>query len=121
MEITGRLTANATINETKNGAKVVNFCVAVNDRFKAKSGELKEHTSYFNCAYWISTGIAEHLCKGILVEASGKVSADAWVNADGKAKASLRFHVDRIKLHGKGNSTSASETKTAAAPEEMPF
>lgn len=121
MEIVGRLTADAKVTETKNGGKVVNFSLAVNDRFKTKSGELKEQATYFNCSYWISVGIAEHLLKGSLVEVSGRVSANAWVNAEGEAKASLNFHVDRIKLHGKANGTNTGEANTEPAADEIPF
>lgn len=121
MEIVGRLTADAKVTETKNGGKVVNFSLAVNDRFKTKSGELKEQATFFNCSYWISTTIAEHLLKGGLVEVSGRVSANAWVNAEGEAKARLNFHVDRIKLHGKANGGNAGEANTEPAADETPF
>lgn len=98
MKITGRLRADAIVNETKSGAKVVNFSLAVNDRFKTKAGELKEQATYFNCSYWITTGIAAYLLKGGLVEVSGSVSAHARTNKEGEPKASLHFNVDRIKL-----------------------
>ena len=73
MEIVGRLTTDAKVNETKNGIRVVNFSLAVNDRFKTGSGEIKEQVTFFNCSYWMSSGIAEHLLKGSLVEVSGRV------------------------------------------------
>ena len=121
MEIVGRLTTDAKVNETKNGIRVVNFSLAVNDRFKTGSGEIKEQVTFFNCSYWMSSGIAEHLLKGSLVEVSGRVSANAWVNAEGEAKASLNFHVDRIKLHGKANGGNAGEANTEPAADETPF
>ena len=36
-----------------------------------------------------------------MVELYGRMSANAWTNAEGEAKASLNFHVNSIKLHGK--------------------
>lgn len=121
MEIVGRLTADAKINEAKNGGKVVNFSLAVNDLFKTKSGELKEQVTFFNCAYWLSAGIAQHLLKGSLVEVSGRVSANAWTNADGEPKASLSLHVDRIKLHGKVSGSNTTGANTEPATNETPF
>ncbi|MCH5597994.1 single-stranded DNA-binding protein [Niabella ginsengisoli] len=62
--IIGRLTANATIKELKDGRKVVTFTIAQNDRFKVKgSDEVQQLTNFYNCSYWISTGIASHLKK----------------------------------------------------------
>ena len=128
MELTGRLTADAKVIETKNKNKLVRFSVAVNDRYKTKGGESKEIVTFFNCAYWFSTGIADYLLKGGLVELSGRVSASAYKDGTGTAKASLEFHVDRIKLHGGTKSSGAApseihtEPVTTAAPEDdLPF
>lgn len=126
MELTGRLTADAKIAETSKGNKLVRFSVATNTRYKTKEDGWKEITTYFDCAYWRSTGIAEYLLKGGLVELSGDVSANAYKDAKGEPKARLNFHVDRIKLHGGTKSaTGKSETHTepapAAAPEDLPF
>ena len=126
MEIVGRLTANAEVNEVKtSGHKVINFTVAVNDSYKPKDGELKTFTTYFNCSYWRSAGIATHLNKGSLVEINGRVSVNAWKNMDGEPKASLNFHVNNIKLHGKGGTrvkNEVSATGDGIGPnDDLPF
>lgn len=101
MEITGRLILDARTAQLKDGRKVVNFCVAVNDSYKAKdSEEVKKISTLINCSYWINPAIGQYLTKGTLVEIFGRVSANAWNNAEGEAKASLNFHVNNIKLHG---------------------
>jgi single-strand DNA-binding protein len=127
MEIVGRITANAIVTEVKSsGRKVVNFSVAVNDRYKPKDGELKEFTTFFNCSYWINPGIAGHLIKGSLVELNGRISVNAWANAEGEAKASLNFHVNSIKLHGKAKPDTNVVTTIAAGEikeqaDDLPF
>ena len=117
MEITGRVTANATVHTTKDGRKVVHFSIAMNDSYKSKdSDEWKKLTTYVNCSYWLREGIAKYLTKGSMVEVYGRISVSAWKNAEGEAKGSLNFHVNNIKLHSKGN----SEAKEAiAAPAEI--
>lgn len=101
MEITGRLILDAKISDLKNGRKVVNFCVAVNDSYKPKdSEEVKKISTLYNCSYWINPAIGQYLTKGTLVELYGRLSVGAWNNAEGEAKASLNFHVNNIKLHG---------------------
>ena len=107
MEIIGRVTADAKVNTLKDERKVVNFSIAINDSYRTKgSDERTQITTYVQCAYWVSPSIATYLTKGTLVELSGRMSTDAWVNMDGEAKATLRFHVSAIKLHGKPNRAS---------------
>jgi hypothetical protein len=38
--------------------KVVNFSLAINKSYRKKDGERVEQTTFFDCAYWISTKIA---------------------------------------------------------------
>lgn len=104
MEIIGRVTADATVSETKAGKKVVNFSIAINDTYKTKdSSEVQKIVTYVNCAYWINAGIAPYLTKGSLVECAGRIGVNAYTNKEGEVKASLNFHVNSIKLHGKSN------------------
>lgn len=120
MEIIGRVTADAKVTTLKDERKVVNFSIAINDSYRAKgSGERTQLTTYVQCAYWVSPSIAPHLTKGTLVELSGRMSADAWVNMDGEAKAALRFHVSGLKLHGRINRGDA-ENKPTATPGSTP-
>ena len=127
MEIIGRITADATIIETKAGKKVVNFSIAINDTYKAKgSTEVQKIVTYVNCSYWINPGVSAYLTKGTLVECYGRISANAWTNKEGEVKASLTFHVNTIKLHGSGNqknetpATIPERTKEPVA-DDLPF
>ncbi|NOT52220.1 MAG: single-stranded DNA-binding protein [Chitinophagaceae bacterium] len=120
MEIIGRITADATVSETKAGKKVVNFSIAINDTYKTKGNdEVQKVVTYVNCSYWINPGVAAYLTKGTLVECNGRVGANAWTNKEGEVKASLTFHVNSIKLHGRstgGNATTAPVVPMNAAP-----
>ncbi|HNU47819.1 MAG TPA: single-stranded DNA-binding protein [Bacteroidia bacterium] len=130
MEIIGRITADATVNETKAGKKVVNFSIAINDTYKAKgSNQVTKLVTYINCSYWLNPGVAAYLTKGTLVECAGRIGANAWTNKDGEVKASLTFNASRIKLHGGGNKVNAetnalvTTAPTAAQEvlEDLPF
>ena len=132
MEIIGRITADATVNETKAGKKVVNFSIAINDTYKTKdSTEVQKIVTYVNCAYWINAGIAPYLTKGALVECYGRIGVNAYTSKEGEVKASLTFHVNTIKLHGKpngGSHSSAPVVPMTTAPaavsevaEDLPF
>jgi single-strand DNA-binding protein len=127
MEIIGRLTADAKVATLNDERKVVNFSIAINDSYRAKgSGERTQLTTYVQCAYWVSPSIAPYLTKGTLVELSGRISADAWVDMDGEARAALHFHVSTLKLHGRAGRIDA-ENKPTTAPastevtDDLPF
>ena len=102
MEIIGRLVSDAKVNELKDRRKVVNFSIVVNEHCKVKdSREIKKFTTYLNCSYWVSDRIAKALTKGTLVELHGRVNVSTYTNSAGEVKATLNFHVNNIKLHGK--------------------
>ncbi len=120
--VIGRITADAKINEVKDGRKVVAFTIAENNRFKVKgSEEVKQITNYYNCSYWLGTGVADHLKKGMLIEAAGRIGINAWQNASGEPKASLTMHVQQIQLHGKAGSSATAKPEAATTNDDLPF
>jgi len=125
--VIGRLTANAQINTLKDDRQLVSFSIAINSTFKAKGdNEPQKATTFINCAYWLSTKIAEHLTKGSVVEVSGRLYVRAYTVGE-EAKASLNCHVNHIKIHHfrKGLNTSKQEAATATTENEknddLPF
>lgn len=98
MEIIGRLTADAQVSEIKDGRKVVNFNLAVNDYFKTKEGEARNVTEFFRCAYWITPKVAKLLTKGTLVSLYGRAGVDAYLGRDGQPRAALKFYTSSIKI-----------------------
>jgi single-strand DNA-binding protein len=108
MELVGRITKDAVVNQLKDERKVVNFSIAVNDYYKPKTGEGVKIVTYVNCSYWISDKIAERLTKATLVEISGRIFVNAYKGPDGEAKASLNCHVNSIKIHAFGKNEMAA-------------
>ncbi|MFA6082737.1 single-stranded DNA-binding protein [Mucilaginibacter sp.] len=98
MLFTGRLTANAAINALTRDKQVINFTVAINQKWKNKAGEKKEKTAFVECAYWRNSGIAEYLTKGAVVEISGWMEAQAYQSKKDGIRARLICTCDTIKL-----------------------
>ncbi|CAA9202944.1 Single-stranded DNA-binding protein [Flavobacterium bizetiae] len=99
MEITGRLTRDAVVVKTAKDRQVVNFCIAVNDTYKPKdSNEVKKIVTFIDCSYWLSTGIAQWLKKGTMVELFGRIGVNAYLSSEGKAIGNLTFHTTNIKI-----------------------
>ena len=112
MEIIARITADAVVKTLKDERQVVNFSVVINDSYKPKGAtEVTKIVTYFDCSYWTNPGIAKYLRKGTLVELYGRIGVNAYTNLQGEAKASLRFHVNNLKLHGGGKNAAKQEEK----------
>jgi single-strand DNA-binding protein len=125
MELTGRLTADAQVSEVKEGKKVVNFSIAINDSYKPKDGERVELTTYVECAYWLNAKVGQYLKKGLLVQLYGRMNSRAWVSKDGEAKSSLTCNIAYLKfLSGSANSTSAKQGESkgnSPDDDDLPF
>jgi single-strand DNA-binding protein len=125
MEITGRITADAKVSTVKGDKEVVNFSIAVNDRYKVKgSNEVKEFVTFINVAWWMGTGITKVLKKGAIVTVSGRLSCNAYIDLSGNAKASINFNANKIDLIHSKKSEAIAEAPAAeiTAPlEDLPF
>jgi single-strand DNA-binding protein len=104
LQIIGNLGKDCIMKEV-NGKNVINFSVAHSERYKDAQGNLKERTTWVECAYWTDkTAVAQYLTKGRTVYAEGTPEADAYTNKEGQAAATLRMRVQTVQLLG-GNST----------------
>ncbi len=100
LQIIGNLGKDAIVN-TVNGKTVINFSVAHKEKFKDGQGNLKEKTTWVECAYWTDrTAVAPYLKKGTLVYTEGSPEADAYTNKDNQPAATLRLRVLNVQLLG---------------------
>lgn len=127
-QLIGRLTQNAKVSQLKDGRKVTNFSLAINDSYKPKgSSEVKKIVTYFDCAYWLTDKVAPYLVKGSVIEVMGRIGVRAYINLQNEAKGTLTCHVQDIKIHAnaKGGGTTTTTTAPSGLPEEkannLPF
>jgi len=119
--IRGRVTKDAEVRNLDNGREVVNFSVAVNEKYKTKDGTEKERIAFFNCAYWFDADMAKHLTKGRLVEMSGWITAEAYLK-DNDPKGKLVMEVQGVKFpYERKKSPSAGATEIQQDTDELPF
>lgn len=127
MVLVGRITKDAVVNVLKDEREVVNFSIAINDYSRQKgAAEPTRFTTYVNCAYWLSSKIAERLKKGTLVELTGRISVEVYNDMSGNAKGSLKCHVNHIKIHSTSKemealATSEQHTSPDEVKEDLPF
>lgn len=117
MEITGRLTADATLHKVSENKEVVNFSIAINDSYKPKgSTEVKEVVTYINCSYWLNAKKAQWLKKGALVQLFGRIGLNVYNNSDGRALGSLTFHTNNLKILVFAKRTEQSPSNLTVSP-----
>jgi single-strand DNA-binding protein len=130
MEITGRITKDATVRNVGEEKKVVNFSIAINDSYKPKgSSEFKEIVTYINCSYWLNAKIAQWLKKGALVQLFGRIGLNLYSSSDGKAMGSLTFHTSNLKILVFAKKTQTAEITASpkvqqdnsGMPDDLPF
>ncbi|MDR6919548.1 single-stranded DNA-binding protein [Chryseobacterium sp. 2987] len=115
MNITGRITRTAEVRTTASGKTVVNFSIGNRHTFTNKEGNKIKEDTYFDCSYWRTAKIAPYLTKGTIVELSGRISPNAWMDKEGKLRAGLNFHVSEIQFHGSNETKQDNTTQGATA------
>ncbi len=112
LQIVGNLGADCLAKEV-NGKNVINFNVAHTEKFKDGQGNLKEKTTWVNCAYWTDrTAVAQYLKKGKQVYVEGWPEAEAYTNKDNQAAATLRMRVRDLQLLG-GNTDNSQDNSSS--------
>ena len=103
LQIVGNLGGDCIVKEV-NGKNVINFNVAHTEKFKDAQGNLKERTTWVNCAYWTDrTAVAQYLKKGKQIYAEGSPEADGYLNKENQPAATLRMRVQNLQLLGGGD------------------
>ena len=79
VQLIGNLGRDPESKFTSSGKKVCHFSIAVTQRGKS-SGEIKEHTDWFNIEAWERLGEVAHqyLKKGSLVYVEGRLKTDKY-------------------------------------------
>ena len=128
ISIIGNVTKDAEIRAFEGGRSVINFDVAVNERYKDKNGQKQERTSFIRCAMWREvTTIAQYITKGTKLYVEGSPDADAYVNKEGKAVGNLKINVREIEFLGgakkteSGSGSSPEDISVPSANDDLPF
>ena len=84
---------------------VVNFSVAVNERWKNRDGEPQERTTWLRVAAFngIGQACAEHLSCGDGVYVEGRLQVREYEDKDGNARTSVEVVASKVRFLGRGN------------------
>jgi len=131
ISIIGNVTKDAEVRNFEGGRSVINFDVAVNERYKDKSGQKVERTSFIRCAMWRdNTDIAQYITKGKKLYVEGSPDVEAYISTkDNKAVGVLKINVRHVEFLGgpaktePAADTSAEESvaEVASDDSDLPF
>ena len=114
----GNLTKDPELRYTSTGVPVANLRLAVNRKYKDKSGELKEDTCFVTVTAWDKQAETcnQYLQKGRAVFVEGRLQSRSWETPDGQKRSTIDVRVERIQFLGPGKA--AGPAPSAVAPEE---
>ena len=80
VQVIGRLGRDPESRYTPTGKRVVNFSLAVSNRWKSEEGEMREYTEWVNVEAWERLGevCQEFLKKGSLIYVEGRLKTDKY-------------------------------------------
>ena len=101
----------------QNATKVASFTLATTERYRDRSGELRENTEWHNIVAWRnSADLAEKFIrKGMQVYIEGKLRTRSWTDQQGVKKFTTEVVVDNIQLLGKRSDNPAAEGQDSFA------
>ena len=96
----GNLTKDPELRYTPNGTAVTNLRIAVNRKFKDRTGELKEDTCFLTVTAWDKQAeiCNQFLQKGRAVFVEGILQSRSWETNDGQKRSTIDVRAERIQF-----------------------
>lgn len=134
-QIIGRLGADPDIRATQNGTQVANMSVATSERYKDKSGEYKENTTWHKVVAWarLAEICRDYLKKGSQVYFEGPLQTNEWEDQSGNKRYTTEIKaLNMVMLDSKCDSQSqpaqntesqgnVSQNSNDESDEDLPF
>jgi single-strand DNA-binding protein len=98
----GNLTKDPELRYTPSGTAVANLRIAVNRKFKDRTGELKEDTCFVTVTAWdkLAEICSEFLKKGRPIFVEGILQSRSWDTPDGQKRSTMDVRAERIQFLG---------------------
>jgi single-strand DNA-binding protein len=96
----GNLTKDPELRYTPSGTAVANLRIAVNRKFKDRTGELKEDTCFVTITAWDKQAeiCNQYLQKGKAVFVEGILQSRSWETPDGQKRSTIDVRAERIQF-----------------------
>ena len=115
----GNLTADPEIRTMPNGEQVANFTVALNEKYKAKDGNIVENVEYVRIVLYrrLAEIAGQYLHKGSQVYIEGRLKTRKWQDSNGQDRYTTEIQGDNLQMLG-GRQDEQKQAKTSKAKPE---
>ena len=118
--LAGNLTRDPQVRFLANEKAVAEFGLAINRRFKAADGSLKEEVTFVDIEVWGRTAelCSQYLTKGRGCFVEGRLKLDTWEDKkDGSKRSKMRVVAENVQFldGGKGRGEGAPGSASASA------
>ena len=119
VQIIGNLGGTPEMRYLNNSDHVVNFSVAVNERWKNRNGEPQEKTTWLRIVAFngIGQACAEHLKKGDGVYVEGRLQVREYDDKDGNGRTSVEVVASKVRFLGHGNNGGEEKRPSPGQPQ----
>jgi single-strand binding protein len=115
----GNLTADPVIRTMPNGEQVANFTVALNEKYKAKDGNIVENVEYVRIVLYrrLAEIAGQYLTKGSQVYIEGRLKTRKWQDSNGQDRYTTEIQGDNLQMLG-GRQDELKQAKPSKAKPE---
>jgi len=114
----GNLTRDPQLRYTPSQMAVCDFGLAINRKWKAADGQMKEEVCFVDCTAWARTAenISKYLKKGRPLFVEGRLTFQTWDGKDGQKRSKLFVTVEWSQFIGGGKGGQGAGAPGRAAP-----
>jgi single-strand DNA-binding protein len=123
----GNLTRDPQLRYTPNQQAVCDIGLAINRKWKAADGTMKEDVCFVDCTAWGRTAetIQKYMTKGQPLFVEGRLNYRSWDGPDGKKRSKLDVVIERFQFlggpkGGAGGGGAGGAGRAAPAPAPSP-
>lgn len=116
----GNLTADPEIRTMPNGEQVANFSIALNERYKAKDGNIVENVEYVRIVLYrrLAEIAGQYLTKGSQVYIEGRLKTRKWQDSNGQDRYTTEIQGDNLQMLGGRQDEPKQQSKSSKAKPE---
>ena len=117
----GNLTRDPELRYTPAGVAVANLGLAVNRRFRDKTGELKEDVCFLTVTVWDKQAEAccQYLQKGSPIFVEGVLQSRSWETPDGQKRSTIDVRAERVQFLGKFSSDKSTDEVSGSSEDQV--
>ena len=114
----GNLTADPEIRTMPNGEQVANFTIALNEKYKAKDGNIVENVEYVRIVLYrrLAEIAGQYLHKGSQVYIEGRLKTRKWQDNNGQDRYTTEIQGDNLQMLGGRQDAAQSKPQKSEPP-----